>query len=284
MAVSCLQESSPRPLHLAGAIQANPLLLMTPMNGLFSSEPSSVTNPLDAASANSLRFRSSLDGTGHRLRTERRRCASNGRSALYTKDLMPRSSAGFFTGAGLGEWSCVGSVQVGSPQAGSAQVGSSHAGSLQVESAHFDSTGFSAWDGSLHAGSLQVESPHFDSTVFSTSLGAAAATGPKISATSIFPNSTVCTVAFSLMLLTSRDASATRAPSAISALFIRIVLPPSICSASSSGIRRAAEHSSPSSVHPARSPAESHVIQSVPKVLLSTTVTTCRSAVLSHAG
>mmetsp|Transcript_35210 Transcript_35210/g.69393 ORF Transcript_35210/g.69393 Transcript_35210/m.69393 type:complete len:261 (-) Transcript_35210:711-1493(-) len=260
MAVSCLQESSPRPLHLAGAIQANPLLLMTPMNGLFSSEPSSVTNPLDAASANSLRFRSSLDGTGHRLRTERRRCASNGRSALYTKDLMPRSSAGFFTGAGLGEWSCVGSVQVGSPQAGSAQVGSSH------------------------AGSLQVESPHFDSTVFSTSLGAAAATGPKISATSIFPNSTVCTVAFSLMLLTSRDASATRAPSAISALFIRIVLPPSICSASSSGIRRAAEHSSPSSVHPARSPAESHVIQSVPKVLLSTTVTTCRSAVLSHAG
>mmetsp|Transcript_14839 Transcript_14839/g.20229 ORF Transcript_14839/g.20229 Transcript_14839/m.20229 type:complete len:254 (-) Transcript_14839:41-802(-) len=48
----------------------------------------------------------------------------------------------------------------------------------------------------------------------------------------------------------------------------------STCSANNSGTFRFAEQSSPGSIHPSRSPAVLHVIQSVPKVHASTIVTT----------
>mmetsp|Transcript_25643 Transcript_25643/g.46428 ORF Transcript_25643/g.46428 Transcript_25643/m.46428 type:complete len:268 (+) Transcript_25643:290-1093(+) len=58
----------------------------------------------------------------------------------------------------------------------------------------------------------------------------------------------------------------------------------STCSANNSGTLRCAEQSSPSSTHPSLSPAQFHVIQSVPKVHASTTVTTRFTSANSVAG
>mmetsp|Transcript_26095 Transcript_26095/g.62674 ORF Transcript_26095/g.62674 Transcript_26095/m.62674 type:complete len:218 (-) Transcript_26095:864-1517(-) len=96
---------------------------------------------------------------------------------------------------------------------------------------------------------------------------------PNNSLTPTLPNSTSTKAAFSFKPRATPHANSVCFSSAKSILLTSNKSAASTCSASNSGTFRTATQSSPGSVQDERSPAVSHVIQSVPKVQASIRVT-----------
>lgn len=87
--ITYLSKSLKGPSSTVGAIQANPLLLSNPKNGLAVSA-SAFSFVCSISSLNFTRFNSSMTGMGHLIRSLCNFLASNGFDDLYTKLLIPK--------------------------------------------------------------------------------------------------------------------------------------------------------------------------------------------------